>query len=166
MSAISIEITGLSALEARLSGLAKGIQGQELLLGLAREGMEQTQRRLEIEKTGPDGTPWAKTRDGRGALFIDGKRIAGNIQTHVEGSQASWGISRSAFAGAMLHQFGGVIVPVKGQALKFKSGGKEVFAKKITIPARPYLGISAQNAIALEAAATAYIASELAKGQP
>ena len=44
---------------------------------------------------------------------------------------------------ARIHQLGGTIRPKKGKFLKFRGlDGEDVFVKEVTIPARPYLGIS------------------------
>ena len=56
-----------------------------------------------------------------------------------------------------MHQFGATITPKTARRLRFELGGKTVFAKKSVIPARPYLGVSAQNAHDLEAAAAKFI---------
>lgn len=40
---------------------------------------------------------------------------------------------------ARIQEFGGTIRPKKKKMLAFKIGGKWVFAKKVTLPARPYL---------------------------
>ena len=40
---------------------------------------------------------------------------------------------------AAIHQYGGVIKPVKAKALHFKVSGQWVTVKKITMPARPYI---------------------------
>jgi HK97 gp10 family phage protein len=40
---------------------------------------------------------------------------------------------------AKIHEFGGVIRPVKAKALKFQIDGKWIVTKKVTMPARPYL---------------------------
>jgi len=39
-----------------------------------------------------------------------------------------------------VHQFGATIVPKDAKALCFMLGSRVVFAEKVTIPARPYLG--------------------------
>lgn len=44
-----------------------------------------------------------------------------------------------------IHQFGGTIKPVRGNALNV--GGR--LAKQVVIPARPWLGISAQDKLLL-----------------
>jgi phage gpG-like protein len=49
-----------------------------------------------------------------------------------------------------IHQFGGTIVPRKAKALAFRMGGGNsplTFAQKVTIPARPFLGISAGDEV-------------------
>jgi len=39
---------------------------------------------------------------------------------------------------ARIHEFGGVILPKRARFLVFEVGGKKVFARKVTIPRRPY----------------------------
>ncbi len=47
---------------------------------------------------------------------------------------------------ARIHQKGGTIKPKKGKYLKFKGlDGEDVFVKEAKIPARPYLGVSAED---------------------
>ena len=44
---------------------------------------------------------------------------------------------------ARIHQYGGTIRPKKAKRLIFKGpGGEKIVAKQVTIPARPYLGVS------------------------
>lgn len=40
---------------------------------------------------------------------------------------------------ARIHEYGGIIKPVKGKFLKFEIGGRTIFAKQVKIPARPFL---------------------------
>ncbi len=44
-----------------------------------------------------------------------------------------------------MHQEGAIIKPTDAKALAFVSGGKQVFAKKVVIPARPFVGLSSDN---------------------
>lgn len=39
-----------------------------------------------------------------------------------------------------IHEFGGTIIPRNAEFLRFKVGGNWVQTKKVTIPARPYVG--------------------------
>ena len=151
---VKIELVGLEATLGRLEALGR-IEFDELLDGLARMGQQQTQRRIEEEKTSPDGAAWPLTSDGRKALFVSGTHLYRSIDHAAGATEARWG---TGWIGAKVHQFGAVITPKGAKALHFKFGGKDVFAKKVTIPARPYLGVSAANARDLEAAAATFIA--------
>ncbi len=151
--AVKIEVVGLPATLGRLEALGR-IEFHELLDGLARMGQQQTQRRIEAEKTTPEGKAWPLTSDGRPALFVSGTHLYRSIDHEASATQARWG---SGWIGAKVHQFGAVIVPKDAKALHFKLGGRDVFAQKVTIPARPYLGVSEQNARDLQAAAAKFI---------
>ncbi len=150
---VKIEVVGLQQTLGRLDALGR-IEFHELLDGLARMGQQQTQRRIESEKTTPDGAAWPLTSDGRAALFVSGTHLYRSIDHEAGATEARWG---SGWIGAKVHQFGAVIVPKDAKALHFTLGGKDVFAKKVAIPARPYLGVSSQNALDLEAAAAKFI---------
>ena len=150
---VAIQLVGLDAALARLEALGR-IEFDELLDGLARMGQQQTQRRIEDEKTTPEGAAWPLTRDGRKALFVTGTHLYRSIDHAASASEARWG---TGWIGAKVHQFGAVIRPKDAKALSFTVGGKRVVAKKVTIPARPYLGVSEQNARDLEAAAMTFI---------
>jgi phage gpG-like protein len=150
---VRIEVVGLDATLGRLDALGR-IEFHELLDGLARMGQQQTQRRIESEKTTPDGRAWPLTRDGRPALFVSGTHLYRSIDHAAGASEARWG---TGWIGAAVHQFGAVITPKNARSLHFTLGGQSVFAKKAVIPARPYLGVSAANARDLEAAAAKFI---------
>ena len=47
--------------------------------------------------------------------------------------------------GAKLQEFGGTVVPKKAKVLHFFVDGEEVFARKVTVPARPYMRPSADQ---------------------
>lgn len=155
--AFKLEVSGLDAMLTRLGATGR-IEFQELLDGLSRQGMTQTRRRIEVEKTSPEGKAWPKTTDGRSALFVQGNHLYRSIDHAVVGDSAVWG---SGWIGARVHQFGAVIKPVNAKRLAFSIGGKKVFAKKVTVPARAYLGVSEANARALEQTAARFIGSLL-----
>lgn len=150
---VEIRIDGLDAVQGRLEALGR-LEFEDLLDGLARMGQQQTQRRIEEEKTSPDGAKWPLTKEGRPALFVSGTHLARSIDHDASATSARWG---TGWIGARVHQFGATIVPKNAKALHFHLGGRAVFAKKVVVPARPYLGVSAANAIDLEAAAAKFI---------
>ena len=108
-----------------------------------------TQDRFDAnQQQAPNGTPWAKLNP----------KYAQNKPRHLQNRKLTlsghlrksirWQLldSQSVLVGtnvkyAAIHQFGGTIRPKKGKALAF--GGR--FVQSVTIPARPYLGISEQD---------------------
>jgi len=152
-----LEIAGLDQAVARLNALGT-IHFYELLDRLSAIGKTQTEKRIRLEKTTPDGKAWPKTTDGRGALYVTGAFAHNYIQAEVSGDDAVWG---SGWKAARIHQFGGVIRPVNAKCLAFSIGAKKIFAKASKIPARAYLGVSAENARELEAAAVKFIGLRL-----
>lgn len=58
-----------------------------------------------------------------------------------DGVRGVWGVQDVRYA--LIHELGGVITPVVAKMLAFEINGQLVFAKSVTIPARPYLRPSA-----------------------
>lgn len=142
---------------AALDGLAR-LDKSELMDGLGALGASQTKRRIEEEKNGPDGPGWKENAEGSSLLFQSGA-LADSIDHQAEGSDAvAWG-SDLIYAG--VHQFGAVIEPKSAKALAFSVGGSPVFARQVEIPARPYVGISQDNAREIEGAALRFVGEVL-----
>lgn len=53
------------------------------------------------------------------------------------GVRGTWGVQDVRYA--LIQELGGVVVPLVAKALAFEIDGQLVFAKSVTIPARPYL---------------------------
>ena len=150
---VEITVNGLEAALSKLARLGEPLKG-EMLEGLGALGVSQAQRRLASEKTSPAGAAWPKTAEGRGALFKTGAHLYDTMQ-HVAGAdQVRWG---TGWKIAPVHQYGATI-RAKGKALVFTLGKKKVFARKVTIPARQFVGVSAANAVELVATAKKFIA--------
>lgn len=115
----------------------------ELMTSLAALGESQTRRRIAEEKTAPDGTPWKPNTQGTSILMQTGQHLLASVASFSSGTEAQWG---AAWEWAHVHQEGMTIVPKSAEALVFKLGGHVVNAKKVTIPARPFVGISDENA--------------------
>jgi phage virion morphogenesis protein len=116
---------------------------------IADRMVSATQDRFRAGK-GPDGTPWKPSRrvqealGGKALTLVDSGHLMGSLSRRATRDSAEWGVNRVY---AAIHQFGGVIRPKKGKALKFSvpvRGGKPRFfmLKSVTIPARPYLGVN------------------------
>lgn len=138
---LDARIEGLEAVDAALARLDP-LDGQSLLEGLARMIQEQTRRRITGEKRAPDGKAWLPNRAGTSTLYRSGT-LARSIDYTASGEAAIIG-SGLLYAG--VHQNGATIVPKKAKRLVFRLGNRTIFARKVTIRPRPYLGISAENA--------------------
>lgn len=154
---VTIAINGLAGALDALGKLA-ALPRAELADGLARLGASQSQRRIETEKRSPEGAAWVANREGGSILFRTGSNLRDSIDHRSTDTVAAWG---TGWIGARVHQFGATIRPKDGGRLAFMVGGKQVFARSVTIPPRPYLGVSADNARELEETAQRFISQVL-----
>lgn len=121
--------------------IAFGHNPAPALHDIATLGESSTRLRFRTQ-TGPDGQRWkpslrAQMSGGR-TLTQDG-HLAGSISSNAGKDFAEWGVNRIY---AAIHQFGGVI-KAKGGALRFRlPGGGFAVVKQVTMPARPFLGVS------------------------
>jgi len=84
--------------------------------------------------------PWPNLSDGSAARLRRSGQLWKGL--HVAGvGERSGLVGVNAIYGAV-HQFGATIRPKSGKSLVFRLGGKTVFARKVTIPARPFLPFS------------------------
>ena len=149
---------------------ALGLAPDGLLNILGDYGRNSTRRRWPTQ-TAPAGTPWARLSPAYallkpaayGILYWSG--ALENSQTYQVGiNRVSWG---SKLPYAAVHQFGATITPKTAKALVFRlgvDGMHQVFARSVTIPARPYLGISAEDAIEIPELARDYMRRALLGG--
>lgn len=90
----------------------------------------------------PDGSHWKKSRraleTGGQTLILEG-RLRDSLAARVNAKSLEVG-TNVVYGG--IHQFGGIIRPKKGRALAVPGVG---FRSSVTMPARPYLGISADD---------------------
>jgi phage virion morphogenesis protein len=113
--------------------------------------VKSVRRRFDAEQA-PDGTPWKPLspayragKKGQKILQESGMRggLLGTIVWQLVGSNAVAIGTNKIYAA--IHQFGGTVLPRKGDFLVFKLGGRLIFARKVVIPARPFLGLSAAD---------------------
>ncbi len=135
--------SGLAAL-ARASG-----DMTDLMDDIGRRLVADTDRRFETE-TAPDGKPWKpsqRARETGGQTLTDKEKLRDSI-SHQAGP-------RSVAVGtnliyAAVHQAGATIRPTSAKALRFRlPNGAFVTTKAVTIPARPFIGISAEGEAAI-----------------
>ncbi len=140
-TSIVVDVSGLAALDRLVTRLS-AFDATELMSAVGAMGESQTRRRITDEKTAPDGTAWAPNREGTSILLKSGEHLLGSLAWDASGTQAEWGAS---WEYAHVHQDGAVINPKTAKQLSFMLGGKLVHAKSVTIPARPFVGLSADN---------------------
>lgn len=154
---VTIDVSGLSGMVAALERIA-AFPKAELMDGLGQLGASQTKRRIMSEKRSPEGAAWKANLSGGSILFATGSNLADSIDHRSTDGEAAWG---TGWIGAKIHQFGGVIKPKGGGRLAFVMGGRKVFARSVTIPARPYLGVSADNSAELQETAHRFMTQVL-----
>ena len=112
-----------------------------LMRDAAAAGASATQARIDAGGPAPDGAQWP-ARDSRdpGAhpLLSREGSLAESLETESDADTAAWG---SNLVYARIHQLGGVIEPVERETLRYQLGGATYYARRVEIPARPYLGI-------------------------
>ena len=99
-----------------------------------------------VAQKAPDGTPWAplqdwyrdtKKKNADKILTLDG-HLRGTLRYQASDTGVVFGSDRPY---AAIHQFGGTITAKNAKALNVQ--GRPV--KSVTIPARPWLGLSADD---------------------
>ncbi len=134
---------GTAAIE-HLSGLVGAINDPSPLLAeLGEYGLRSTRARFKTQ-TAPDGTAWAalqpwyqkeKRRNKSRILTLNGY-LRGQMTWQLVGDRTVEIGSNLPYAA--VHQFGATIKPRAAKVLMFRGH----VAKSVTIPARPYLGLS------------------------
>lgn len=138
-----------SSIDGAFAALAPilDFEPSELMSAIGAMGEMQTRRRISSEKTSPDGAAWPPNKAGTSILVETGQNLLASIAHSSSAEQAEWGAS---WEFAHVHQEGMTITPKNGTMLKwwYQQGGNVhfAFAKSVTIPARPFVGISDDNA--------------------
>jgi phage virion morphogenesis protein len=163
---VSFDLKEVDAVKKLLANAALDSAARSKLLQSIGVEMEaQTQERFDTQKS-PEGNSWKalaqKTRDyyagtarglaGRSILVGDGT-LRDSITSEVQGG--AWAVLVGAtMEYAAIHQWGGQIRPKNAPALYVPGYG---FLQKVNIPARPYVGVSPDDAKAIEAAVSVFL---------
>jgi len=165
---VTFELREVDAVRRLLADAAldSGDRGR-LLQSIGTEMETQTRERFDTQRS-PEGDSWQalaqKTRDyyaekglGHRSLLVGSGTLRGSVTHEVEGG--AW----SALIGATMeyaavHQFGATIRPRTAKALAVPGFG---MLRKATIPARPYLGVSQEDARGIASLASAFLAGGL-----
>lgn len=142
MAGVGLEIVDIG-LEEAITGLdgVEHLDQYELLDATGRLLQMSTRNRLTTTKTAPDGSGWKANNERTSTLYASGE-LSRSVDYLVSGATLHVG---SALVYARIHQQGGVIEPKEAKRLAFMVGNSLVFAMKVTIPARPYIGLSNED---------------------
>jgi phage virion morphogenesis protein len=169
-ASVSFDLQEIDAVKKMLAkaSLDSADRGR-LLHSIGVEMEEQTKERFETKKS-PDGDSWkalaqktlvyyaSKGLLGARSILVGEGTLRDSITSEVQGG--AWSILvGAAMEYAAIHQWGGEIKPKAAKALFVPGYG---MLQKVTIPARPYLGVSPDDTEAIEAAAAAFLAGNLA----
>lgn len=142
---ITLKADGVDDLTNALKRLSDPVKRKDLLEQIGAAGVTQTQQRF-LDQAGPDGQPWVQSlraKEQSGETLRDTNRLFTSLTYAADDKSVEWG-TNVIYAG--IHQLGGIIKPKSKKALAFKgANGKSYVVKSVTMPARPYLGLSDQN---------------------
>lgn len=88
--AITIEVHDLAAANALIARFAS-LDEAALLQAIGVIGEAQTRKRIQEEKTAPDGAAWAPNREGGSILHRSGEHLADSLAFEVGAGEVSWG---------------------------------------------------------------------------
>ena len=86
--------------------------------------------------TSPYGARWKPLKIRRGQPLVDKGQLRSSITFRADKGGVTVGTNKLQ---AKVQQFGATIVPVNATFLSWQANGQRFFAKKVVIPARPFL---------------------------
>lgn len=137
---------GLEALDGALRRMAAlGERPRPIWDAIGQYGESSTRLRFK-NQAGPDRKRWVpsiRARLAGGQTLVQKARLLRSITHNSDNNGTSWG-TNVIYAGT--HQFGAVIKAKAAGALRFRiPGGGFVTVKKVIIPARPFIGVNAED---------------------
>lgn len=150
---IVVEIQGLAQAIGYLGRLA-GADTQQFMTDIGGLLESSMRERVEETKTAPDGSHWAPNQAGTSILLDTGQHLRDSFAFIATPDMVEAG---SSWEFAHVHQGGAVITAKSAAALAFMVGNQFVHAKSVTIPARPFVGLSDEDAHAIERLATDWL---------
>jgi len=163
-ASVSFDLKEVDAVKKMLANASLNAADRgRLLQSIGVEMEAQTQERFDTQKS-PAGDSWKalaqKTRDyyasqgwaARSILVGEGM-LRDSVTSEVQGGAYAVLVG-AAMEYAAVHQFGATITPKSKKALYVPGYG---YLKKATIPARPYLGVSTNDAKAIENAVAVFL---------
>ena len=146
MSGFTIHVDDAAVLTAlrRLAGVFD--DPSEIAQEIAEKGENATRMRFRTE-TAPDGSRWKpslRVQISGGLTLSQSGMLFDSLSSQSGADFAEWGVNRIY---AAIPQFGGTIRARNAGALRFRlANGGFATVKAVKMPARPFLGISPDDA--------------------
>lgn len=163
-------ISGAEEVKAAIASVPVRARSRGLWLALGEEIKAQTEERFDLGEE-PSGQKWptswrVKMGLGGGPTLVSTGDMRRSMTVNVNDAGGELVVPKVY---AATHQFGATIEPKSAKALYFRLGNKGnqpnfVFARKVTIPARPFLGFSARNIEAIQQVAADYVVQQSSGG--
>ncbi|HND54815.1 MAG TPA: phage virion morphogenesis protein [Pirellulaceae bacterium] len=166
-----IRVDNLPALSRLFADVRQFGQDPSELLGIWGATLDASVRSRFDRGVGPGGIPWPISHRAAaqgGKTLVDKGNLEGSLRFEVRPGELEIGFDGMGASSkhARTHQFGAVIVPKNGPGLRFKlPDGSFRFARKVTIPARPMLGIDEDDRRDMREVAIEHLRS-LTNGRP
>jgi phage virion morphogenesis protein len=148
MTGITIDphVVGIESLAAGLQRMALlGQSPRPIWDAIGQYGESSTRLRFK-KQIDPEGKRWKpslRAQASGGQTLVAKARLLRSITHNSSNDGTSWG-TNVVYAG--VHQFGAVIKPKSAGALRFRiPGGGFVIVKKVTIPARGFVGVNEED---------------------
>lgn len=142
---IEVDVRGEARIAAVFDELERrGRQRGPLLDVIGRKLAESSRMRFEDQRA-PGGQAWApsaRAREQAGQTLVDTGRLRDSITHRVAGDGVEVGTN---VIYAATHQLGAEIQARNAPYLAFKIGDRFVRVRKVSIPARPFLGVDADD---------------------
>lgn len=138
---LAIELDDFKPLQRQLDALLTRTRQLRPLMETIGAYLDYSTKRRFLRGEAPDGSRWLPSHrvlESGGQTMVDSGRLRDSYQWHATDTTVEEG-TNVIYAG-ILHSGGKI--EAKGKALHFKIGGRSIFAKSVTIPARPALGIN------------------------
>ncbi|AKO45687.1 phage virion morphogenesis protein [[Haemophilus] ducreyi] len=144
MSGVKVEIN-TEQLTTILNKAVQTLANPKAMFGEMGETLLEIHIIRFTQQQAPDGTPWqpldSKKYNQDKILTLHGD-LRGTLRYQADNQGVVFGSDRPY---AAIHQFGGTIKPQNNKMLKLGTGNNTSYARSTIIPARPWLGLSADN---------------------
>jgi phage virion morphogenesis protein len=138
MVAITVQVDD-AQVRAAFNRLVQRGENPHAYLGAIGDALANSTRLRFHDGKGPSGLPWRAVLRGGRPLRNTGVHLMNAVSHRVEGNSVRVGVPP---AWGSVHQFGATIRAKGAGYLRFRIGQQWVSKKSVTIPARPFLGIS------------------------